>query len=150
MKAVLTILILLIPIWVSNIKCEQFRANPKSILNEDIVLLTRLVRAEAQTKLPKDKLFIVQVVLNRKTPCESITDVLSAPNQFQGYLSKRWFKELKMEDYELIDSFLQTGQKLHNYHSFLNPFIATNKSYRDYAVKQRGEWVGEHWYWEEK
>lgn len=118
-------------------------------MNQDIVLLTRIVRAECNPNSVTDKLYMVQLILNRKPKYGTISDVLSAPNQFNGYNTQRYWKELEMGDYYLIEWFIHSGIHLHDYTHVINPFIATNKSFRDYAVKQRGEWIHNHWYFME-
>lgn len=115
-------------------------------MNNDIILLTRIVRAEANPNSVTDKLFMVQLILNRKSHGESISDVLSAPRQFNGYNTQRYWLELEMDDYYLIDWFIQSGIHLHDYTHVINPFIATDTSFKDYAMKQRGKWVHNHWY----
>lgn len=92
---------------------------------------------------------MVQLVLNRLPDYETISGVLRAPKQFQGYNSPRYWKELKMADYELIEWFIHSGIHLHDYTYVINPFISTDISFRDWAMSQDGEWVGNHWYFKE-
>lgn len=116
---------------------------------EKLEQLTRIVRAECNPHSKKDKLYMVQLILNREARYGSILRVLSAPRQFQGYNSPRYKRALIIEDYHLIDSFLREGTKIHDYEYVLNPKISTDEAFKAWAAKQKGEWVGNHWYFME-
>jgi len=136
------------------IPSKQIKDKPDPCRYEEyqqkLELLTRIVRAECNPHSDRDKLFMVQLILNREAHYGSVLAVLSAPRQFQGYNNQRYNRELNDYDYHLIDSFLREGTKLHDYEYVLNPKISTDKAFKAFASKQRGEWVKNHWYFMER
>lgn len=112
----------------------------------DAELLARLLQAEAQHD-PLDKLYILQVVLNRmETSGKTVLEVISQKHQFSGYNNDRFHSPYDAADYQLAKQVLADNPKVHGYRHFLNPSIATDEKFKAIAEKNQGKWIGSHFY----
>jgi N-acetylmuramoyl-L-alanine amidase len=99
--------------------------------DDEIDLLARIVRAEAQTEPFEGKVAVADVVLNRvessKFP-NSIKEVIYAPNQFQPVANGEINKPADEESIEAVFTALtDNGDISQDALFFYNPSIATNR-----------------------
>jgi N-acetylmuramoyl-L-alanine amidase len=102
-----------------------------SLSNEEIDLLARLVRAEAQTESLEGKIAVACVVLNRvespKFP-DSIKEVIYSPGQFQPVANREINKPADEESIKAVQAALtEQRQVAPGALFFYNPTIATSR-----------------------
>nr|WP_239094265.1 cell wall hydrolase [Bacillus sp. B15-48] len=101
------------------------------ITEDEIDLLARIVRAEAQTEPFEGKVAVADVVLNRvessKFP-DTVTAVIHAPGQFQPVSNGEVNKPADEESYEAVYTALSEPSSVTNESLFFyNPDIATSR-----------------------
>jgi N-acetylmuramoyl-L-alanine amidase len=102
-----------------------------SLSNEEIDLLARLVRAEAQTESLEGKIAVACVVLNRvESPQfpDTIKEVIYAPGQFQPVQNGEINKPADEESFQAVQAALSEERQLApGALFFYNPAIATSR-----------------------
>lgn len=102
-----------------------------NLSNEEIDLLARLVRAEAQTESSEGKIAVACVVLNRVESPQfpnSIKEVIYAPGQFQPVQNGEINKPADEESIQAVKAALSNQRQLvQGALFFYNPAIATSR-----------------------
>jgi N-acetylmuramoyl-L-alanine amidase len=110
---------------------ERSSSNKLSISNDEIDLLARLVRAEAQTEPFEGKAAVASVVLNRVESPQfpnSIKKVIYQPGQFQPVSNGEINKPADKESIKAVQAVLSELRNIAKDSLFFyNPDIATNR-----------------------
>jgi N-acetylmuramoyl-L-alanine amidase len=114
-----------------KVTSEKSRSNKLSISDDEIDLLARLVRAEAQTESFEGKAAVASVVLNRVESPQfpnSIKKVIYQPGQFQPVSNGEINKPADKESYKAVYAVLSDLRNIAKDSLFFyNPDIATNR-----------------------
>jgi N-acetylmuramoyl-L-alanine amidase len=114
-----------------EITFEKSNFEEFNLSEDDIDLLARIVRAEAQTEPFEGKVAVADVVINRvESPQfpDTIEDVIYAPGQFQPVSNGEIYKPADEESIEAVKTALTDQDEIaEDSLFFYNPDIATNR-----------------------
>lgn len=156
LRSILLILILLFPFYISSasktyhtvkyaVWLDPITVTASKIYSSDVILLAKLINAEAIGENYLGKLAVANVVFNRATiNNESIKEIIYAPKQFCGVKTKRFKQHPPSEciraSYEIL-----SGKRVlsSNTYYFLNPKTC-NKAWKRKLSQKLNCKIGNH------
>lgn len=115
----------------ADMKVEKSSQEEIKISEEEIDLLARIVRAEAQTEPFIGKVAVVDVIMNRVDDPQfpdTVEDVIYAPGQFQPVMNGEIQKPADKLSMEAVETAISNEEDVTNDSLFFyNPDIATNR-----------------------